>query len=125
MYKITKTFQFSAAHSLEGLPNNHPCTRLHGHNYTVKVELSSAKLDETGFVVDYRKLASVKQFIDETMDHQNLNDVLTCNPTAENIAKELFLVFRKQFPQLTAVEVSETEKTNCRYTPDYDDNNKR
>jgi 6-pyruvoyltetrahydropterin/6-carboxytetrahydropterin synthase len=59
--------------------------------------------------------------IDETLDHRHLNDVFLCNPTAENIAKELFKTFRVQFPQLTAIEVSETPKTNCKYTPDYDD----
>lgn len=121
MYTISKTFHFSASHHLEGLPDTHPCTRSHGHNYVVKVELTDTRLNEVGFVIDYRKLDSIKQLIDETLDHRNLNDVLTCNPTAENIAKELFKTFRMRYPQLTAIEVSETDKTNCRYTQDYDD----
>jgi len=120
MYTISKVFTFDAAHWLEGLPKEHKCSNLHGHTYTVKVELSSTKLNDVGFVVDYRRLESIKQLIDTTLDHKCLNEVMTCNPTAENIAKELFNTFKKQFPQLTAVEVSETQKTNCRYTPDYD-----
>jgi 6-pyruvoyltetrahydropterin/6-carboxytetrahydropterin synthase len=122
MYRITKEFAFCASHHLEGLPDTHPCSRDHGHNYLIKVELSDTKLNETGFVIDYRKLDSIKQLIDETLDHRNLNDVLVCNPTAENIAKELFKTFKGRFPQLTAIEVSETPKTNCRYEQIYDEN---
>ena len=121
MFKITKEFAFSASHQLEGLPDTHPCSRLHGHNYLIKVELSSVKLNDVGFVCDYRKLDSIKQLIDETLDHRHLNDVFVCNPTAENIAKELFKTFIGRFPQLSAIEVSETPKTNCRYEPQYDE----
>ena len=117
MYTISKEFAFSAAHTLNGLPADHPCSRLHGHNYVIIVELSSVKLDHVGFVTDYRKLDPVKQYIDTNLDHKNLNDVLEFNPTAENIAKYLFKIFTKTFPQLSAVSVKETPKTLARYTP--------
>lgn len=121
MYTIRKEFHFSAAHRLEGLPENHPCSKNHGHNYIVTVELSTIKLDETGFVTDYRALEPIKKFIDDALDHKDLNDFLPFNPTAENIAKYIFQLFKTRFPQLSAVEVSETPKTNARYEPDYDE----
>src|SRR5215468_9371730 len=34
-YTISKFFEFSAAHHLTGLPDDHPCSRVHGHNYVV------------------------------------------------------------------------------------------
>jgi len=37
------------------------------------------------------------------------------NPTAENIAKFLFDIFKKQFPLLFRVEVKETPKTRAIY----------
>ncbi len=120
MYVIRKEFAFSASHCLNGLPDGHPCSNIHGHNYVVTVELSSAKLTATGFVVDYRSLEPIKKFIDTKLDHKHLNDVLPYNPTAENIAKTIFTLFTKEFPQLCAIEVSETPKTNARYTPLYD-----
>jgi len=120
MYIIRKEFHFSASHFLAGLAPEHPCSRNHGHNYIVVVELSSVKLDDVGFVVDYRKLDLIKKVIDETLDHRCLNDVFIFNPTAENLAKRLYELFIQSFPQLSAVEVSETPKTNCRYTPNYD-----
>ena len=122
MFTISKEFHFSASHVLEGLSGDHPCSRAHGHNYIVVVELQSTKLDDVGMVVDYRKLALVKQYIDNYLDHKHLNDVLTFNPTAENIAKYLFEMFRKTYSQLSAVTVRETPKTEARYEPIYDTN---
>ena len=117
MFKIRKEFHFSASHCLEGLPKEHPCSNMHGHNYVVTVELSTHLVDKVGFVTDYRALEPIKKYIDETLDHKHLNDVLTINPTAENIAQHLFHKFAREFPFLCAVEVSETEKTSARYEP--------
>jgi len=121
MYTIRKEFHFSAAHRLVGLPPEHPCGNVHGHNYKVTLELVSIKLNTNGFVVDYRQLQPVKEWIDEHLDHKLLNDCMVNTPTAENIAKMLFMQFKPRFPQLTAVEVSETEKTTARYMSDYDE----
>jgi len=52
MFKITKEFTFSASHQLFGLTKDHPCARLHGHNYVVEIELSSKELNSHGFVRD-------------------------------------------------------------------------
>src|SRR5712691_5223799 len=49
MYTITKRFAFSASHIIGGLPADHRCARLHGHNYEVEVVLQSATLDPIGF----------------------------------------------------------------------------
>ena len=115
MYIIRKEFAFSAGHHLEDLPNEHPCSKFHGHNYIVTIELRSTKLDKVGFVVDYRALEPIKKYIDEILDHRDLNEVIQFNPTAENLAKHLYELFKKQFSQLHAIEVSETPKTTARY----------
>ena len=113
MYKISKEFHFSASHILNGLHVEHPCSRLHGHNYIVNMFFQSDELNEVGFVIDYRELKSIKTFIDDVLDHRHLNDILPFNPTAENIAKFMFDKFKPQFPQLYKVEVSETPKTKA------------
>ena len=120
MYVIRKEFAFSASHQLKGLPEDHPCSRVHGHNYVITVELQSDKINEVGFVQDYRALDPIKKWIDDHFDHRHLNDVMPLNPSAERIAKFLFELFTDDFPTLWAVEVSETPKTTARYTPDYD-----
>ena len=44
MYVIGKTFSFAAAHFLTCVPPSHKCARLHGHTYTVTVELAAEHL---------------------------------------------------------------------------------
>jgi len=117
MYKISKQFSFSASHVLDLLPAEHPCSRLHGHNYVITVHLKSGTLNEYGFVKDYKSLKNIKQFIDETMDHRYLNDCIPGSPTSENIARFLYDRFKSEIPELFAVEVSETPQTSCIYEP--------
>jgi len=115
MFTIRKEFAFSASHVLANLPEDHPCSRVHGHNYIVTVELKDKKLNDAGFVCDYRALEPIKKYIDETLDHRHLNEVLPGQPSAELIAKTIYWKFKPMFKQLCAVEVSETPKTKARY----------
>jgi 6-pyruvoyltetrahydropterin/6-carboxytetrahydropterin synthase len=116
MYTIKKQFTFSASHQLLGLPVEHQCARLHGHNYIVEVELRDNELNEVGFVKDYGELTYIKSFIDTQLDHRHLNDVFVVNPTAENMARVLFNKFVAIYPQLAAVHVSETPRTWATYS---------
>lgn len=118
MFKITKRFEFSASHRLAGLPEDHPCTRLHGHNYIVEIELQAAELNACGFVRDYRDLSAFKRYVDETFDHRHINDVLGHdNPTAEALALHFYDWCSERFPETSAVRVSETPKTWAEYRP--------
>lgn len=116
MNKITKEFHFSASHQLFGLKEEHPCGRLHGHNYIVKVELKG-KPDKHGFVQDYNDLSVFKNYFDDILDHRHLNDIFDFQPTVELMTKFIYDKFKKEFPLLSAIEMSETPKTNCRYEP--------
>ncbi|KIF74276.1 hypothetical protein QR77_10335 [Streptomyces sp. 150FB] len=117
--RITKRFEFSASHQLSGLAEGHQCARLHGHNYVVELELSATvdSLTPTGFVRDYGELSPFKTWIDKTVDHQHLNDIVKGNPTAENLAIWLYEQWSGNFPELSAVRVSETPKTWAEYCP--------
>lgn len=117
MFTIKKEFSFSSSHRLDGLPEDHPCSRLHGHNYKVIVELKAAATDSVGFVRDYRQLDFIKHDLDRFFDHQHLNDRLLFNPTSELIAKHLFETYKDKLPQLFSVTVKETDKTEARYEP--------
>ena len=118
MFTILKQFQFSASHQLSGLSEDHPCSRLHGHNYVVEVELKSAELNSVGFVRDYRDLDLLKQYIDNTLDHRHLNEVMgDLNPSAEHLAKWLYDWCQQHWPEVSAISVSETPKTWAEYRP--------
>jgi 6-pyruvoyltetrahydropterin/6-carboxytetrahydropterin synthase len=83
--RISKEFEFAASHILDGLPAGHKCGRLHGHSYRVLVTLIGVA-DEFGFIMDFGELTWVRNFIADRIDHTHLNDVLSFNPTAENLA---------------------------------------
>jgi 6-pyruvoyltetrahydropterin/6-carboxytetrahydropterin synthase len=118
-FRISKDFAFSASHQLAGLPIEHKCARLHGHNYVIKIVLQGIT-NEVGFVVDYAELDAVKLWIDAYLDHRCLGCLQTEpdhdhpmeeNPTAENLAFLVFNRFWEQFPEMIEVGVSETPNT--------------
>ena len=101
MYTVIKRMEVSAAHSLK-LSYRSKCENLHGHNWIITVYCRSSRLNSEGMVVDFTR---IKEVVMEKLDHQNLNEVLPFNPTAENIARWVC----KQIPQCYKVEVQESE----------------
>lgn len=117
MFRIAKTFTFSAAHHLDGLPAGHPCERPHGHNYRVDVELEG-ELDQVGMVQDYRDMDPFRNWLDRVVDHRDLNEVMVGNPTAERLA----VWFHGEAQMVlgcpvSAVRVHETDRTVAEYRP--------
>jgi 6-pyruvoyltetrahydropterin/6-carboxytetrahydropterin synthase len=122
VFTISKRFSFSASHRLDTLGDDHPCARLHGHNYEVEVVAASSELDEHGFVHDYRLFDPIKDLLDEQLDHRHLNDVLPASPSAEHLAWWIFEWCKANLASraalaLVAVRVSETPKTWAEYRP--------
>jgi 6-pyruvoyltetrahydropterin/6-carboxytetrahydropterin synthase len=104
------------------VPEGHKCRRTHGHNYEVEVVCAAAELDERAMVVDYFDLDPVRRFIDDTVDHRHLNDVLPGEPTAERLAWWIYESLEGVLPaevasQIFAVRVYETPKTWAEYRP--------
>lgn len=127
MFEISKEFAFSASHQLTHLRSDHPCARMHGHNYTVKITLRG-ETDDRGFVYDYRDLDFFKVFVDSTFDHQHLNTVMSNAlglpihdaaryTTAEHLAQYFYnwLHATNGALPLHSVSVSETPKTWATY----------
>jgi len=117
VYGIGKTFKFDAAHRLTGLPDGHKCSRVHGHTYALTIHLQRDRLDHVGFVRDYGDLAPIKQWVDGTLDHRDLNDIVPGNPTAEVIARWVYDTWAPTFPDMVAVTVCETAGTYAEYRP--------
>lgn len=127
MYTIGKTVSICAAHKIDRLPAEHPCSNLHGHNYKITVELSAATLDDVGMVLDYNILKDViNQY-----DHAYLNDLFGELPTtaeafagilAKQINEAVLANLNDGEPveshiRLNYVEVRETESSYARWTP--------
>ena len=83
MYYIQKKLEVSASQHLV-LDYESKCSNLHGHNWVITLFCRAKELNQNGMVVDFTE---IKRKIKGKLDHQNLNDVLPFNPTAENIAR--------------------------------------
>ncbi|MGE3705712.1 MAG: 6-pyruvoyl tetrahydropterin synthase family protein [Vicinamibacterales bacterium] len=114
-FTIAKRFRFEAAHSLPSLPEGHKCRRVHGHSYSVWLELSG-EVDEHGFVRDYGELGTAADLIIRALDHRDLNEFIDPS-SAEVLARWLYVQFQPICPELVAVRVSETETTWAEYRP--------
>lgn len=91
MFEIEVSAAFEAAHFIRGYAGK--CSRLHGHNWTVKAIVRGEELDKLGMLVDFKILkAELKKILDD-FDHRFLNELETFaqdNPTAENIARKIY-----------------------------------
>lgn len=86
LVKISKTFDFDAAHWLPGVPEGHKCRRMHGHTYRVEL-MFQGTIDERGMVLDYAEIADAWEPIRKVLDHHILNEIPGLeNPTTEYLA---------------------------------------
>ncbi len=110
MFTVIKRMEVSASHWLQ-LSYHSKCSNLHGHNWIITVYCRSEQLNAEGMVVDFTR---IKEMVMGKLDHQNLNEVLPFNPTAENIARWIC----SQIPQCYKVEVQESEGNIVIYESD-------
>ena len=53
MFELTRKYEFHAARKLTLVDIDHPCYQLHGHTFSVVVELSGDIDPSKGWVVDF------------------------------------------------------------------------
>ena len=121
LYTLKIVTDFASAHTLRDYPGD--CSRMHGHNWKVEVEVKARQLDAVGMGVDFKEIKQATRDITGRLDHRYLNELepfKILNPTAENIAaylyKELGKQLNDQAVQVSAVTIWETERACVRYT---------
>ncbi len=45
------------------------CSRIHGHNWDIKITFSCNEFDDNGFVVDFGNLKYLKSYLSDNLDH--------------------------------------------------------
>ncbi len=122
-YTISKEVSFPAAHFIEGHPG--PCSRLHGHNYRVRVSVCAQALDSLGMVVDFSDLKAHMATVIDRFDHRVLNEIPPFDeirPTTELLAAHIFqgIAATLDSPRVrvTRVEVWENERSSATFEAD-------
>lgn len=117
--RLSKTFDFEAAHDLPTFPEGHKCRRLHGHSFRFDV-IAEGEVDPAkGYLIDYGDMKKVVDPIVRKLDHYYLNQIAGLeNPTSENLAHWLWSNIRPHLPLLTKVIVYETCTSACEYCGD-------
>jgi 6-pyruvoyltetrahydropterin/6-carboxytetrahydropterin synthase len=114
--EIYKAFTIEAAHRLPNLPDDHKCSRLHGHSFRIEIHVSGDVDETTGWVVDFADISKAFKPLFETLDHHYLNDIEGLeNPTSENLAKWVWKKLESELPLLSSIVVQETCTAGCIY----------
>lgn len=115
--EIYKAFTIEAAHRLPNLPDEHKCSRLHGHSFTIEIHVSGDVDETTGWVIDFADISKTFKPLYESLDHHYLNDIDGLeNPTSENLAKWVWQKLKPSLPLLFSVVIKETCTAGCIYT---------
>lgn len=144
MQTITRIGTFDSAHRV--MNERVKCYNVHGHTYKYELTFSFSKMQGIGYPIDFKEIKRIAcQWIDDNLDHaailnpkddilirssieldskiwlMTLNGKKYCNPTVENLVKEIFLAMRflfVKYNELNIYHVRLYETPNC-YTDCY------
>lgn len=72
--RLTRKYEAEAAHQLSaGVPEGHPCRRLHGHRYEIWVTIIGDVNPETGMVLEYNEIDRRVFEVLDLVDHRFIN----------------------------------------------------
>lgn len=122
-YRLKVLTEFASAHTLRDYPGD--CSRMHGHNWKVELEIETSKLDDAGMGIDFREMKNAANEVGNELDHRYLNDLepfTKINPTAENIAAYMYHEISSRLNNETvkvyALTLWETDRACVRYSED-------
>ncbi|MFW5425969.1 MAG: 6-carboxytetrahydropterin synthase QueD [Methylophagaceae bacterium] len=123
IYTLKILADFASAHTLRDYPGD--CSRMHGHNWKLEVEVTATSLNQHGMGMDFKTIKTATRELAKTLDHRYLNDIPpfdTVNPTAENIAQYFYQSLSKtlniETAKISGVTLWETDRACVRYSED-------
>lgn len=139
MQYITRKGSFDSAHRV--MNERMKCFNVHGHTYLYELTFKFTSMKDIGYAIDFKEIKRIGcQWIDDLLDHGSIlnpNDKLListchdlgskvwvmrlngdeyCNPTVENIAKEIFLAMEYLFDRINGLSIHQIrlwETPNC------------
>lgn len=139
MNKIIRKGSFDAGHRV--MFQRFKCAHMHGHRYEYELEFTYGEMQDLGYAIDFSEIKRIGcAWIDANLDHcfianpmdakviavsEELNSNIfkmhlldkqgSCNPTVENIAKEIFFAIQTllENDNLKLARVVLHETANC------------
>lgn len=143
MQYIIRKGTFDSGHRV--MNEKFKCFNIHGHTYLYELKFGFTEMEDIGYAIDFKEIKRIAcQWIDDYLDHGiilNPHDVLLlstainlkskywlmslngtnkyCNPSVENIAKEIFVIIDLLFrslpikDNLRLTEIILYETPNC------------
>jgi 6-pyruvoyltetrahydropterin/6-carboxytetrahydropterin synthase len=106
---VTKIFKFEMAHQLTDSYSKE-CQEIHGHGYTAEITFEGPVDPVTGMVMDFKQLKEIVQPIIDSFDHKFFTkESYGMNPTAENMANDIFWKIREKTLLIRQVRLWETD----------------
>lgn len=120
-YLLKIVTDFASAHTLRDYPG--ACSRMHGHNWKVEVEIIADTLDSVGMGIDFKEIKKCTKQVTAELDHRYINEIKPfdeINPTAENIAAYIYKgvseLINSDRVRVSSVTLWETERACVRYS---------
>jgi 6-pyruvoyltetrahydropterin/6-carboxytetrahydropterin synthase len=120
-YQLKVVTEFASAHTLRDYPG--ACSRMHGHNWKLELEVLASALDDVGMGIDFKQMKVAANEVGDRLDHRYLNELEPfneINPTAENIAaymyREIAAILNSDTVRVKAVTLWETDRACVRYS---------
>jgi 6-pyruvoyltetrahydropterin/6-carboxytetrahydropterin synthase len=120
-YQLKVVTEFASAHTLRDYPG--ACSRMHGHNWKLELEVLASALDDVGMGIDFKQMKAAANEVGDRLDHRYLNELEPfneINPTAENIAaymyREIAAILNSDTVRVKAVTLWETDRACVRYS---------
>ncbi len=137
---LTRKCTFDSGHRV--MNEAMKCFNMHGHTYVAELTFLFSQIEEIGYAIDFKEIKRVGlQWIDDKLDHGMIlnphdDDVIKaveatnsklwlmslngigeyCNPSAENIVKEIFLaqeILFRNYDNLKISHIKLFETPNC------------
>lgn len=120
---VTKEITWDMAHRLS--KHQGQCRNLHGHTYKLQVTFSSATMQD-GMIIDFHDIKAMLENVKGQFDHKTILDgrsnddaiiaralkevglsfrMMTCEPTAENMAAEIFEYLEDECKKIPGLKV--------------------
>ncbi len=125
-WRLRVSSDFSSSHQLRHYEGK--CENMHGHNFSVEVDVVGDRLDpKLGLLMDFKELKRQLKIVTDELDHKHLNNLPTFaeqNPSSELLAQYVFRRMRDLLAdhpvRLNQVMVSEKDSSRAYYSEELD-----